>query len=391
VPALVALALPAGPAFVNELRRAWDGGHAVLPVDPRLPRPAVERLLEALQPGLLVVDPGGRPERVRLNGGRPVENGDAVIVATSGSTGEAKGVILTHEAVAAAARASSTRIGVEAGDHWLACLPLAHIAGLSVVTRALLSGTRLTVHARFDPAAVARAAHEDGATLISLVPTALARVDSSAFRAVLLGGTAPLGDLPANVVTTYGLTETSGGVVYDGLPLDGVEIRVVNGEVQVRGPSLLRCYRDGHNPRTVEGWLPTGDGGEVQTDGRLSVRGRLSDLVVTGGENVWPAAVEAVLRSHPGVADVAVGGRPDPEWGERVVAWVVPADGAPPPALGPLRDAVKAELPAFAAPRELVIVRSLPRTALGKVRRHLLSAKGQALEQGGIGVDRAHG
>ena len=377
MPALVALALPPGPGFVAELRRAWDAGDAVLPVDPRLPGPAVERLLDALGPELLVLEHAGRPERVRLGGGRRVEEGDAAVVATSGSTGEAKGVVLTHDAMAAAARAGSTRLGVDpATDHWLACLPLAHVGGLSVVARALLSGTRLTVHARFEPAAVARAAHQGRATLVSLVPTCLGRVDLSVFRAVLLGGSTPFGHVPANVVTTYGLTETGGGVVYDGLPLDGVEVRVVNGEVQVRGPSMLRAYRDGRDPRTSDGWLPTGDGGEVGADGRLEVHGRQSDLMVTGGENVWPAAVEAVLRRHPLVAEVAVGGRPDPDWGERVVAWVVPADAAAPPTLGALRDAVKAELPAFAAPRELVIVGTLPRTPSGKMRRHLLLSEG---------------
>jgi O-succinylbenzoic acid--CoA ligase len=167
------------------------------------------------------------------------------------------------------------------------------------------------------------------------------------------------------------MTETGSGVVYDGLPLDGVELRVVDGELQVRGPMLARCYRDGSPTLDGDGWLHTGDAGEL-VDGRLRVAGRMGDVIVTGAEKVWPAPVEAVLRTVPGVADVAVGGRADPAWGQVVVAWVVPDDRAAPPALDALRDAVKAVLPPWAAPRRLVLVDALPRTALGKVRRAAL-------------------
>ena len=140
------------------------------------------------------------------------------------------------------------------------------------------------------------------------------------------------------------------GVVYDGLPLAGVEIRLAgDGQIHVRGPVLLRAYRDGTDPKTPDGWLPTGDAGSLDDDGRLRVDGRLADLIVSGGENVWPAAIERVLRRHPRVGEVAVGGRPDPEWGERVVAWVIAAHAAEPPTLDDLRSLVKAHLPAPAA------------------------------------------
>ena len=363
---LVAVDLPGGPAFVDALRRAWDDGDAVLPVDRRLPPAARERVLDALAPGVVVDADGARP----LPGGRPVDDGDALVVATSGTTGTAKGVVLTHAAVRASALASSARLGATADDHWLACLPLAHVGGLSVVTRALATGCRLTVHDRFDAAAVHDAA-ERGVTLVSLVPTTLRRVEPARFRTILLGGARPPADLPANVVTTYGMTETGSGVVYDGVALDGVEVRLdPDGGIHVRGPMLLRAYRDGTVP-LVDGWLDTGDLGRLDTEGRLVVDGRRGDLIVTGGENVWPDPVEDVLRTHPSVADVGVAGTPDPEWGHVVTAFVVPA-GAP-PSLDDLRAHVREVLPAFAAPRRLVLVDEVPRTALGKVVRHRLA------------------
>jgi O-succinylbenzoic acid--CoA ligase len=170
------------------------------------------------------------------------------------------------------------------------------------------------------------------------------------------------------VVTTYGMTETGSGVVYDGVPLDNVEVAIDReGQIRLRGPMLLRGYRDGSVPLDAEGWLATGDGGSIGVDGRLHVDGRLSDLIITGGENVWPTTVEAILAEHPGVAEVMVAGRPDPEWGQRVVAWVVPTGD--PPSLTDLRHLVKDRLAAFAAPREIILTESLPKTAIGKVLR----------------------
>ena len=186
---------------------------------------------------------------------------------------------------------------------------------------------------------------------VSLVSTALLRIDPSLFRTVLLGGGQPPdGFVADNVVITYGMTETGSGVVYDGVPLDGVEVRIVDGEVYVHGPMLLRGYRDGRDPKTADGWLPTGDAGALDRDGRLTVFGRRADMIITGGEKVWPHAVEEVLVVHHDVADVAVGGRPDPEWGQRVVAWVVPVDSSRPPTLSSLRAFAAEQLPSYAAP-----------------------------------------
>ncbi|MCU1488341.1 MAG: menE [Actinomycetia bacterium] len=325
-----------GLAFLDALRRAWDDGDAVLPVDPRLPVPARRALLAAM----------------RAND--PVEDGDLLVLATSGTTGEPKGVVLTEAAVRASARATNARLAVGEDDHWWCPLPLAHVGGLSVVLRAIVGQVPVTF------------VEDPRQTLASVVATQLRRIDVSRFRTVLLGGAAPPEDRPANCVTTYGMTETGSGIVYDGVPLDGVDVRAVDGELHVRGPMLLRAYRDGTDPKDADGWLATGDAGSV-VDGVVHVEGRIGDVIVTGGEKVWPDPVERILARLPSVAEVAVAGRPDPEWGHRVVAWIVPV--AEPPTLDELRDAVKAELPAYAAPKELVVVTELPRTALGKVRR----------------------
>ncbi len=371
MPELVALDLPNGQGFVTALLRVWEAGDAVLPIDPRLPRPAVEHLLDVLRPSA-VVDIDGRHRRPD---GEPTEPGDALVIPTSGTTGEPKGVVHTHQSVQASALASSARLGVDpATDRWVACLPLAHIGGLSVVTRALGTGTPVTVLGRFDAPEVEHHAR-NGATLISLVATALRRADTSGYRTVLLGGAAPPEQLAGNVVTTYGMTETGSGVVYDGHPLDGVDLRIgdgrtgTEGEVLVRGPMLLRSYRDGVDPRLVGGWLPTSDGGRFADDGTLVVFGRMAEVIITGGEKVWPSPVESLLAGHPAVDQVAVWKRPDPDWGERVVAWVVPVDPSSPPDLGTLRDLAASQLAPWAAPRELVVVASLPRTTSGKIRR----------------------
>lgn len=370
----MALAIPGGVGFLDALRRCWDQGDAVLPIDLRLAEPAMQRLLDELRPSI-VLDSSG--QSVARPGGRPVEDGDALVVATSGTTGEPKGVVLTHQAVEASARATSVHLAVDpARDRWLACLPMAHVGGLSVVTRAMVTGTPLEIQRRFAVEETRSAARDRGATLVSLVPAALARLgfDGAAlFRTVVVGGQQAPMDRPPNTVATYGMTETGSGVVYDGVPLEGVEVSTVAGEVWLRCPMLLRSYRDGSDPRTSDGWFATGDAGELDATGRLRVHGRLDDVVISGGENIWPAQVEAVLRRHGSVVDVAVGGRPDAEWGSRLVAYVVLSPFAqraePAMILGELRELVKDRLAPFAAPRELIVVASLPRTAIGKVRR----------------------
>lgn len=395
---LVALDLPGGPMFLDALRSVWAAGDAVLPVDQRLPDPARRALIASARPQA-IISPTKSASRVPGVGGQgraswqrvvldrrapPLGDDDAVVVASSGSTGPPKLVVHTRAGVTAHARAVHHRLAVDTGtDRWLACLPLSHLGGLGVVLRSVVTDTPVDLVADFDADEVATAPERLGTTLVSLVPTALDHIDAGRYRWVVLGGAADDVRRPGNVVHTYGLTESGGGVVYDGVPLDGVEVAVAaDGGISLRGPVLARGTRgpDGTvDPYTgPEGWLATGDVGRWVCDAggpdRLVVEGRADDLIVTGGENVWPDAVEARLRSHPGVAEVAVVGRPDPAWGQRVVATVVPVDASAPPTLGDLRDHVRSHLPAHCAPREVVTTVSLPRTALGKVRRQELAA-----------------
>ena len=359
MPKLTALDLPGSTEFVHALQMVWERGDAVFPLDRRLPTAAQESLLQRFGAASIITEQG----ESSLSGGTPVEPDDALVVATSGSSGPPKGAVLTHSAIEASARATSARLEVSTDDHWLACLPLAHIGGLSVITRSLIMGTGLTVIDGFDADLV----DHSEASLVSLVSTALQRIDASRFRYVVLGGARPPADRPAHCIATYGLTETGSGVVYNGMPLDGVEIEIRNDEVHLKGPMLLRCYRDGSTPLTVDGWLPTGDLGVLRSDGSLHVEGRRGDVINSGGEKVWPEDVEKALIRHPDVSDVAVAGTPDSEWGHLVTAFIVTSRDDL--ALDELRDFCRDQLPGYSLPRKLEHVSTIPRTALGKVRR----------------------
>ena len=359
MPKLTALNLPGSPDFVHALQSVWERGDAVFPLDRRLPSAAQRSMLQGFGVATVISEDG----ETALSDGEPVEPGDALVIATSGSSGPPKAAVLTHAAVEASARATSERLQVTDNDHWLACLPLAHVGGLSVITRSLITGTTLTVIDGFDADVVSASE----ATLVSLVTTALQRIDPSLFRAIVLGGARPPADRPPHCIATYGLTETGSGVVYNGKPLNSVEIEIRDGEVHVRGPMLLRCYRDGTSPLTSDGWLPTGDLGFLRDDGSLHVEGRRGDVINTGGEKVWPDDVERQLIQHPDIHDVAVTGLPDNEWGQIVAAFVVSA--RPNLSLDEIRAHCRAQLPGYALPKQLELVEAIPRTSLGKVRR----------------------
>ncbi len=345
---LVAVPAEPGPELYRALRDAVDGsGPALLPVssDPA----EAARVLVALKPEL------------------PVEQDVCLVVPTSGSTGEPKGVLLTAECLLASAAVAVSYLGGP-GSWWLA-LPVTHIGGLQVVLRSLLAGSEPRL-----------GTVPQEASYCSLVPTQLRRLlvthpaELACYEAVLLGGAATPPDLldaaraaHVRVVTTYGMSETSGGCVYDGLPLPGVSVDVTD-RIVLSGPVVAQGYRL-RPDLTAQSFsgdrFTTSDLGEL-VDGRLHVLGRADDLIVTGGEKVAPLAVEAALARHPSVVDVVVVGIPDADWGSRVVAVVVlRADLS----LAAAREVVGAAVSRVAAPRSLVVVDALPDLSGGKVDR----------------------
>jgi O-succinylbenzoic acid--CoA ligase len=391
--------------LLEPLARALDGtGPAILPVDASLPAARIRQLLDAFAPNA-VTDSGGG---ARTRSGAPgTEPDTAVIIGTSGSTGEPKGVELSAAALGHSARASLARAGARAGERWLACLPASHVAGLQVLVRSIAGGTEPVTAAE----ATARAVHEAadaGCAHVSLVPTQLVRLlgerDGAAalarYRCVLVGGAAAgaavLGEARkagVNAVTTYGMSETCGGCVYDGVPLDGVTVRAgADGRLRISGPVLMNRYHGrpgltatvlvspgpvspgpvsrgpvGPGAELPEIWeFVTSDLGYVGPDGRVVIRGRADDVINTGGHKVVPGEVAAALSDCPGVREVVVVGRPDPEWGERVTAVVVPADPAEPPGLELLRTHVRARLPRYACPSEVVLTEAIPVLPNGK-------------------------
>jgi len=265
-------------------------------------------------------------------------------------------------------------------------LPATHVAGLQVLVRSLVSGTEPVLAERADAETVAGS----GCAHVSLVPTQLHRLlgvlgsgpakPLAGYSSVLLGGAlAPASLLDAAraagvpVVTTYGMSETCGGCVYDGVPLDGVRVEIrdddeAQGRIWISGPVLFSRYRGRLAGQAAlrDGWFRTGDLGRMDAPGRLVVRGRADDIINTGGHKVVPGEVAAVLQTCPGVTDVAVVGQPDAEWGERVIAVVVPADPADPPALELLRLHVRERLPRYAAPSRVVMVDAVPMLPSGK-------------------------
>jgi o-succinylbenzoate---CoA ligase len=409
----------ATPRLSELLAAALDGtGPAIAPLDATLPAARLGKLLAVLAPDT-VEDPEG-VTTARSGERRGVADSTAVIVGTSGSTGVPKGVELSAAALLHSARASLARLGARPGDRWLCCLPAAYIPAIQVLVRSLVAGTDPVLADRADAETVAAS----GCAHVSLVPTQLRRllaqsIDMSTplagFRSVLLGGAAAPADLldaartaRVPVVTTYGMTETCGGCVYDGIPLDGVRVEIrdddaggagdgSSGRIWIGGPVLFSGYSGGPGsggyggadsppvrggsrgvaPPDHGAWFRTGDLGRIDSGGRLVVRGRADDVINTGGFKVVPGEVEAALRSCPAVRDVAIVGQPDPEWGERVIAVVVPADPNDPPGLDLLRLHVRHRLPRYAAPSGVVIVDAVPLLPSGKhdiagLRRELL-------------------
>lgn len=377
----VATTLPPGLDFAVLLHAAPRIGAALVPLNTRLPE-AEQRRQARLAGADAVVDAplDGFEAEVGLREGL---DPDAVhtVLFTSGTTGQPKPVELTAGNQDAAAAASAAGVGTEPGDRWLCVLPLFHIAGLAILVRSARAATTAVIHDRFDPERTLEALAD--ATLVSLVATQLGRLRDAgmdgpgALRAMLLGG----GPIPPQLLAwavgagiparcTYGLTETCSQIVVTepgelaGMPLPGAEIEIAaRGQILVSGPLVAP------GALSPDGRLHTGDLGWFDRHGRLHVEGRLTDVIVTGGENVAPPAVEAVLCAHPSVADAAVTGLPDPEWGEAVTAFVVErAPVSDYELLGFCRE----RLAGYQVPKKVIRVDALPRGAGGKLLRDRL-------------------
>jgi o-succinylbenzoate---CoA ligase len=393
----VLLAPSDGERMLAALAAALDGsGPAILPLDPALPGAALARMLEAFAPSAVMTREGTGPvrlaaarngaagERAAGAGAPGVADETAVVIATSGSTGVPKGVELSAAALTASASASLRRIGAGPDARWLCCLPTFHIAGIGVLVRSLLRGVDPVISAGADPEVLAAS----GCSCVSLVPTQLRRLldagaSADGLETVLVGGAAAADDLLTAaraagwpVVTTYGMSETCGGCVYDGVPLDGAEIGFdTGGRIEISGPMLFSGYR--LQPELTAaaldgGRFRTADLGYLDAVGRLVIRGRADDVINTGGEKVVPGEIEAVLGTGPGVADVVVVGVPDADWGEMVTAFVVPSEPDDPPEPDRLRAIVRQALSASAAPKKVFVMPVFPLLPSGKPDRAAL-------------------
>ena len=381
----------AGAAFlVSELENTGE-------LSPGLPRLSLTELTEAARDGGREF--AGR-ESVELSAVHSV-------IYTSGTSGRPKGAMLTYGNHLWSAIGSALNIGLRSDDRWLACMPLFHVGGLSILLRSVIYGTTAVVHQSFDAEAVNRAIDEERTTIISAVSTMLVRMLEArgerpypdTLRCVLLGGGPAPDALLAEcrrrglpVVQTYGLTEAASQVTTmplgdsrpgsAGRPLFTTEVRIESadgeavatgetGEIVVRGPAVTPGYVN--NPDATaqalrDGWLHTDDIGYLDNDNYLYVLDRRDDLIVSGGENVYPAEVEEALCVHPAVEEAAVIGLPDEEWGERVAAAVTLRDGATVD-VNELTAVCRRRLAAYKTPREIRFVDELPRNAAGKLLR----------------------
>jgi O-succinylbenzoic acid--CoA ligase len=365
----------AGVDFARLLHALPKLGAVIVPVNTRLNDAERTAVLADAAPARIVDAPpsgGVRPFhtgdslRLRADPGEPF-----AIIYTSGTTAQPKPVELTYGNFHASALANAENLGVDSDDRWLCCMPLFHVGGMSILTRSAINQTEAVIHERFDPEKVLHALEEEAITLVSLVSTQLRRLLDAGLeappdlRAALIGGGPVPSDLLRRaeqvgvpVIPTYGMTETC-SQVWTGSPLPGAEI--VNGpggELLIRGPMVST------GALAADGWLHTGDRGAIDDAGSLTVEGRIADTIVSGGENVAAAEVEAALIGHPLVEDVAVVGRRDPEWGQAVIAFVV---GRADP--DELRAYARERLAGYKVPKRIEPIDAIPRNAAGKVQR----------------------
>lgn len=411
---LVAVQLASAQQLAGLLYAALRLGVTLLPLDPGLARARRDRLLATVGCRFLIsrqAPVGGGMQRIPpealfpvrpddtstpLREARPL-SGDEVqlIIATSGTSGEPKGVMLSAANLAASVAASERRLGLGATDCWLACLPLFHIGGLSILLRCLAAGARVLLQEGFEVARVWQQIAAGEVSHVSLVPAMLERLliqadrpPPPALRVVLVGG-GPLSRSLAQrahaagwpLCVSYGMSETASQFATDcspeagitpglvGRPLDGYQVSIGSaGRIRVRGPAVMRGYANPAGAVGLErGWFETGDLGRLDGQGRLTVIGRADDLLVSGGKNIHPSEVEERLLACPGVTAVGVTGRADPVWGVTLVALFSGEVAA-----AALAEWSREHLPSHLRPREFLPIEQLPRNAMGKLSRAAL-------------------
>lgn len=387
-------------------------GVTAVPLHPKLTRAEVDVLTSIARPDLVLTEDeiaraaadtaydGHGPDALPT----PDVEAPAAIVFTSGTTGRPKGALLSRRAFLASARASAEVLGWHPEDRWFLCMPLAHVGGLGVLVRCLLAKKGVIHFGRraFEPRGALDLMERCGATIASLVPTMLARfvesnaAPSHALRVALLGGAAASPALLDKgralgwpLVVTYGLTEACSHVTlgtvsstgrHVGTPIPGTEVRIVDEQITVRSPTLFSGYVDqGPLPLDADGFYATGDLGEVDDEGRLVVHARRTDLVVTGGENVYPREVELLVEELDGVREAAVFGVPDETWGQLVALAVVVEPGGPD--LASIAASLRERTASHKRPRLGVVVDALPTNTLGKLVRTRLAELVPRLER----------
>jgi O-succinylbenzoic acid--CoA ligase len=402
---LVALVGASDRATLETVYALITMGRPALLVHPRLTAAERNAVLESIRPArVLVAEPVPHGDEVAHPSLEPVDDARCLaVLMTSGTTGAPKGVVLSRRAFLASARASEKNLSLVHTDRWLLGLPIAHVGGLSILTRSLLARStvvvpeEITLGQRLDADGLARVIEDERVTLASLVPTQLEWLlardppwrPPARLRAVLLGGAAArpallerAADRGVPVLTTYGLTEACSqvttqlvgtvnrGELGSGPPIAGVEVRIAGGVIEVRGPTLF----DGYVPAptqsvfSADGWFATNDLGRFDASGNLHVVGRRSELVITGGENVHPAEVEAVVERCPGIAAACAFGVPDDTWGELLAVAVVGAPGGP-PSDTELAAFVRTRLSPHRRPRRVAVLEAVALTPVGKLDR----------------------
>jgi len=392
-------ALENSPFFVALIHAALRLGLTLVPLNRRLTDAERDWQLRAAGCKIVIAQPFNFPFTASRQPATASRQ-PATIIFTSGTTGQPKGALLTLENHQAAARASSQRLETRLGERWLLCLPLYHVGGMSILFRACFDGLTVILQERFEPQETHRLLKQHSAGLVSLVPTMLYRLMPhleraipTSLRLILLGGAAAAPELLQKafalnlpVATTYGLTEACSQVSTAlpetarrkpgcaGAPLPGVEVQIVDargkalpagetGEIVIRGPALMRGYL---SQPPLNGRFFTGDIGALDADGDLWVFTRRSDLIISGGENVYPDEVERALMTHPAVREACVFGLPDHEWGQTVAAAVITRAACDPKTL---LDFLRGKMAGYKLPRQIYFLDSLPHTASGKLKR----------------------